>query len=177
MNKTMKKILTLSILAIGMAAVSRTPAHASYDYETSTWLVRFMAYVSTASDPSKTPGTAGGVTAGGAFDVTRVFLSTGPNIGAYFVCVDSLPLTATTGGTPAYNLANFAFEDYLFPAIPFIPSTAAITTTGFQLDLRDPVFGGGRTVKKGLTCFVVGDTGNRYWWSIETAQPATRRPY
>lgn len=177
MNKIMKKLLTLGTLALGLLVLAKAPAFASFDYETSTWQAKFLSYISTATDPSRPTGLAGGLSPTGSFDFTRAWISTGTDNGAYFVCVDSLPLSAQTGGAPAYSINNFPAEDYVFPPVPIVKASSSTVggLNGLLVDLRDTVFGGGHTIKKGLTCFVVGDTVNRYWWTIETQFVPTRR--
>lgn len=169
MNKIMKK-LSLLVLTLGVMAAVKAPAFAN-DYVSSTWTALFIQYVSTATDPSKITIAVGGVTAGGTADLTRVYLSSGYANGAYLVCIDSLPLTAQTGGTPSYvaNFGAFAHEQYLFPPQPFIPSTSTVTGATQIVDFRD-MQGGGRTIKNGLSCYVNGDTVNRYWYTIETVE-------
>lgn len=174
MDKLMKKIAILGLMTLGVMAAAKAPAFAN-DYETSTWTARFVQYVSTRTDPSVTPKTVGGVLESyGTVDISRVWLSSGTFGGsAYFVCVDSLPLTAITGGVPAYNIANFPNEQYLFPPVQFVASTSTIISGIVSplttIDFRD-YQGGGRTVKNGITCFVLGDTTNRYWWTLETVE-------
>ena len=177
MNKIMKKLSFLGLLAFGVMAVAKAPAMA-HDYVSSTWTAQFIAYVSTQTDTSLRQPTAGGVTSGGGFDVTRIFVSTGYNNGANFVCIDTLPLTAQTGGAPSY-IANFGSYDpsqYLFPPMVIVPSSGTISTflqgtgnLGAVLDLRD-YGGGGTTVKNGLVCYIQGDTTNRYLWKVETQE-------
>lgn len=175
----MKKLLTLGILTFGVMAVAKAPAMAN-DYFTSTAAASFISFVTTATDPSRAPIVAGGLTASGSVDITRVYTSTGYNNGAWLVCADTLPLTAQSGGaaTFAVSFASIDNSQYLFPPIYFIPSSATVQGMGGTiLDMRD-MQGGGRTIKSGITCFLQGDTTNRYWYTIETVEtpsPTERR--
>lgn len=173
MDKIMKKIILLGFMAFGTMFVAKAPAQA-HDYISSTWTAQFVAYITTVNTPVFAGGlsttSAGGILSGGGFELQRVLISTGYGNGAYFVCVDTLPSAASTGG--AYLLTNYQNEQYLFPPMTFFPSTYTVTANNGGLsilDLRD-LQGGGRTVKNGILCFQNGDTTNRYWWQLETAE-------
>ena len=164
----MKKLIVAITLLLGLACVKTV--HAS-DVMTSTWQAKFIAYVATnAPTGNVTVGKAGGLDASGTFDLMRVFLSSGYNNGAYFVCVDSLPL-AQAGGAETFTITDFPSEQYLFPPFAFSASTITanlgLVVSPSVIDMRQ-YNGGGATIKNGLSCFVVGDTVNRYWWTLET---------
>lgn len=166
----MKKLFILSVMTFGVMAVAKAPAFA-HDYVSSTWTARLVAYISTQTDTSKPPATIGGITQGGGFDMTRVWLSSGYNNGTYFLCVDTVPLSGTVGA-PAYSQGIYPNEQYLFPPVPFLPSTATIqgASSGLMLDFRD-YQGGGKTIKNGLVCLVYGEPGTTtYRWHLELSE-------
>ena len=166
----MKKLSTFGALliltAVGIIA-SPKQAHA-YTAITSTWTVKLLMLVSSQTDTSVPEVSVSGITPGGSADLRQVILSTGYNSGAYFVCVDSFPLVATTGG--ALAIGGYTNEQYLFPPTLFLPSTATVTGLPLILDLAGSYNAGGATVRNGLVCFVQGDTTNRYWWTLKVVE-------
>src|SRR3990167_5306090 len=157
----MNKLIVGLGLLLGLTVLAGKASAA--DTFTSTWTAQFHHYVTTMTDSPNVVETLGGLTPGGNIDITTVRLSTGYNNGAYFICVDSFPHVAATGG--AYAIGNFLNEQYMFPPVPFVASTSTVNTglIGFQqaVDFRN-YDGSGKSVTHGLTCFIVGDTSNKY---------------
>lgn len=173
MNKIMKKLSSMGILAILLAmGIIASPKYAfATSVQTSTWTAKLVALVSTNTSPTAVESVTGGVTPAGQFDLTRVMISTGYGDGTYFVCVDSF--SRMDGGN---LLTLFSPEQYLFPPLIFTTSTSAVHADLVNyaptvLDLR-AYNGGGVTVTKGLSCFIVGPsaTTQKYWWTLETVQ-------
>jgi len=115
-------------------------------------------------------------------DLLDVTLSTGYNNGTFFVCVDSRA-TVTFGATgQALFFSSFTVSSqFLFPPIPFIPSTAAVAGAGYNMtfSLSDGNRGG-TTWNNALICIIDGadrtfdDSSsaltNLYRWTVRTVE-------
>lgn len=170
----MKKIIASLLLAVGVLSFGASKAQA-YDYFSSSWTFLFISSVGTpTSNAIGTPILGNQSQSFGTYDVLRIEISTGDSV-AYFLCVDTDNFNKTSGKANAALATDFAFESRLFPPFVIQPSTLTIGSAGnFGLNSQPNTInlvmddqGGGRTIKTGLTCGIVGGTG-LYTYTIIT---------
>ena len=168
----MKKMFAFVLLLLGLAVSVKNVDAAEYFTSSSTGLVVFSS-VTTGPQSS----------AGGTIEITEVWLSTGYNEGTYFVCVETAALSpsvfAVGGSTTNIKFEQFIADQYVFPPLMFLPSTATVTGLPIRIDMRGTMgmYGQARTINAGLACMIQGPTAvvQKYTWTLGYDQPALRR--